>query len=282
MTLHTAAAFCHQQMGGNNAGIVIQSQDLTTLQKQSIATQANYSETVFISTSPKADYRLEYYTPVEQVELCGHATIAAFTLLHNQGLKAGTYTIDTLAGILKITIDNDGTIWMQQCNPTFYETYHIDDFQRIFPHLSVHSELPIQAVSTGLKDILFPIDTPEQLHNLQPRFDEMARFSQTHGVVGIHAFALTGHHNPIAICRNFAPLYGIDEESATGTSNCALACYLHKYHTPLHRYHFLQGITMGHTSAIDVLVESAHCQIQQVMVGGISKILEERNIQILS
>lgn len=280
--LYTVAAFCHQQDGGNNAGIVIHTGNLTTKQKQYIATLANYSETVFITASSKADYRLEYFTPVEEVELCGHATIAAFTLLRQQGLKSGNYTIDTLAGILGITIDDGGTIWMQQCCPTFYETYHLNDFESIFPGLSVHTPLPIQAVSTGLKDILFPIDSPQQLDALQPDFEEMALFSKTHRVVGIHAFALTGHSTPIAICRNFAPLYGIDEESATGTSNCALACYLHRYHTAMPHYQFLQGITMRHTSAIKVHIESKHNQIERVMVGGEGKIIEERIITIPS
>ena len=47
--------------------------------------------------------------------------------------------------------------------------------------------------------------------------------------VGYHVFALESLHGADANCRNFAPLYDIPEESATGTSNGALGCYLYHY-----------------------------------------------------
>lgn len=50
--------------------------------------------------------------------------------------------------------------------------------------------------------------------------------SQKYGVIGMHLFALSEEN---IICRNFAPLYDIDEEAATGTSNGALACYLYHH-----------------------------------------------------
>lgn len=77
-----------------------------------------------------------------------------------------------------------------------------------------------------------------------------------------------GGTDPVAVCRNFAPLYGIPEESATGTSNCALACYLHRYGHPASRYRFLQGVTMGRTSAIEVRLSNGEQGVLQVFVGG--------------
>ncbi|GMA68163.1 hypothetical protein GCM10025884_17900 [Leuconostoc gelidum subsp. gelidum] len=77
---------------------------------------------------------------------------------------------------------------------------------------------------------MVPIKSTKYLQQLDPNFNVMTELSKEQNVIGVHAFALEeGKDNITAICRNFAPLYDIDEESATGTSNCALACYLFKY-----------------------------------------------------
>lgn len=266
--VHIVYAFRHQGAGGNGAGVVLDGAGLSRQQKMDIAARVGLSETAFVTPSPKADYHLEYFTPVDEVDLCGHATIATFLLLHRQGLAPGRYTIDTRAGVLQMIIDPDGTVWMQQCCPAFFDTYPAADFMDCIPGIQAVPGLPIQAVSTGLKDILLPVASVDQLYQLQPDFEAMARLNRQQGVVGIHAFALTGGTDPVAVCRNFAPLYGIPEESATGTSNCALACYLHRYGHPASRYRFLQGVNMGCTSAIEVRLSNGEQGVLQVFVGG--------------
>lgn len=268
-------AFCHQGQGGNGAGIALGHSSLSPSEKCAIAAQIGLSETVFIGGSSKADFRLEYFTPVDEVELCGHATIAAFVLLQSLGLEPGSYSIETRSGVLQVEVSPQGTIWMQQCLPTFHEKYLPTDFQEALPNARPHPNLPIQAVSTGLKDILFPIESVEVLEQLTPDFEAMAQLNERQQVVGIHAFALTGGDNPIAFCRNFAPRYGIPEESATGTSNCALACYLHQYYRQAEAYRFLQGTTMGCTSAIDVRLRTDNGHITKVQVGGNGQIIKQ-------
>lgn len=266
--VYVVDAFRYQGAGGNGAGVVLDGAGLSRQQKMDIAARVGLSETAFVSPSDQADFQLEYFTPVEEVDLCGHATIATFSLMYQQGLSAGSYTISTRVGVLQIQVDSDGTIWMEQCCPTFFDTYPISDFAACMPGAKAVEGLPIQAVSTGLKDILFPVASMAELEALQPDFDAMARLNKRQGVVGIHAFALTSGVNPIAVCRNFAPLYGIKEESATGTSNCALACYLHHYGYRANRYCFLQGVTMGRTSAIEVRLEQVNDIVNRVFVGG--------------
>lgn len=270
---HIVNAFCHQGQGGNGAGVVLNADTLTRQQKLHIATKVGLSETAFVSKSSCADFKIEYFTPVDQVQLCGHATIATFVLLRAQGLAARSYTIETLSGVLTVQVSPDGTVWMQQCLPTFHQSYQPEALSHLFANLPSHPTLPIQVVSTGLKDILLPVASVQQLHQLQPHFEAMAAFSQRQDVVGIHAFAITGRRQPVAVCRNFAPRFGIDEECATGTSNCALACYLHRYHKPLHRYQFLQGLTMSRPSAVEVRLETDGNQINRVLVGGVGSIL---------
>lgn len=267
-------AFCHQGQGGNGAGVVLEADGLTRQQKLDLAARVGLSETAFVSKSALADFRLEYFTPVSEVDLCGHATIATFTLLKELGLASGGYTIDTCAGVMQMEVEADGRVWMQQCRPTFHEVYDFSDFGDCMPGLCAHPSLPIQAVSTGLKDIMFPVSSLAELDSLCPDFEAMSHLNERQDVVGIHAFALTGEDDPVAVCRNFAPRYGIPEESATGTSNCALACYLYHYHRQAAHFRFLQGLTMNRPSAIEVRLEAKGGNIERVFVGGVGRVLD--------
>lgn len=275
-------AFCNDKRGGNGAGVVLCSAVLERNIKLQIAAEIGYSETVFVREEGGGVFHLEYFTPVEEVDLCGHATIAAFSLLHEQGLPQGRYAIQTRAGGLFVDVTNDGKIFMQQCSPTFHERYTVDVFASCLPVDYYNASLPIQAVSTGLKDILFPIDSVEHLRSITPDFEAMAKLNKQQGVVGIHAFALTKDGDAVAECRNFAPLYGINEESATGTSNCALACYLHRYYEPRTHYRFMQGVNMQQTSAIEVMLQAQQGVIQEVKVGGYGLITGTRTVTIES
>ncbi|MGE1166805.1 PhzF family phenazine biosynthesis protein, partial [Peribacillus simplex] len=89
--------------------------------KMAIAKQLGYAETAFISESEIADYKIEYFTPKEEVDLCGHATIGSFTILmHLNKLFKNRYTIETNSGVLTITIKED-IIFMEQNEPIFYD-----------------------------------------------------------------------------------------------------------------------------------------------------------------
>lgn len=272
---YTVYAFCKGNEGGNAAGVVLDCDHYSDVQKQNIATEIGYSETVFVCKSAIADWQLSYFTPVEEVPLCGHATIAAFVLMKKLDiLLAGTYHIETKAGIFEVRVGVDGEILMEQQTPLFYEFYEPSIFANCLPSEWCDNKMKIQAVSTGLKDIMMPIDTKEHLAKLQPNFIEMAALNSKQDVVGIHAFTLNAEEGITAICRNFAPRFGINEESATGTSNCALACYLFHHWKQQNTYTFEQGRNMGMTSKIVVKIESKEGEIIKVMVGGSGRVID--------
>lgn len=94
-----------------------------------------------------------------------------------------------------------------------------------------------------------------------PNFKEISILSKEMKCISIHCFALTESdidNAPTAVCRNFAPLYSINEEAATGTSNCALACYLHNLGIRPQRYIFEQGHNLSSVSRIIVELKTAH------------------------
>ena len=277
--VYVTAAFSKDNKGGNKAGVVLGRSELTSVQKAAIAKEMGYSETAFVLDSDKADFKLQYFTPTEEVPLCGHATIAAFSTLKLLNmLDKPDCTIETEAGILNIHIKDDGLILMEQNRPAYLEVLDSDIFTGCIERNFIDHRFPIQIVSTGLNDVMLPVDSVEHLEQLSPDFEMIANMSKEKEVVGVHAFTIIKESDVTAICRNFAPLYGIDEESATGTANCALACYLFKYYKQQSQYVFEQGHNMGDISRIVVNLSYHENVIDSVFVGGYGYLLGKKSL----
>lgn len=279
--VYVTAAFSKDNKGGNKAGVVLVRSELTSVQKAAIAKEMGYSETAFVLDSDKADFKLQYFTPTEEVPLCGHATIAAFSTLKLLNmLDKPDCTIETEAGILNIHIKDDGLILMEQNRPAYLEVLDSDIFTGCIERNFIDHRFPIQIVSTGLNDVMLPVDSVEHLEQLSPDFEMIANMSKEKEVVGVHAFTIIKESDVTAICRNFAPLYGIDEESATGTASCALACYLFKYYKQQSQYVFEQGHNMGDISRIVVNLSYHENVIDSVFVGGYGYLLGKRSLPV--
>jgi len=280
--VYVASAFSKDNVGGNKAGLVFDRPDLSSVQKMAIAKKLGYAETAFITSSSVADFCLEYFTPTEEVPLCGHATIGTFAILNLLNkLSKNNYTIETKSGVLSIKVDSDGMVFMEQNTPTFFNELSLDLFNDCLDVNSINDKLPIQIVSTGLRDIMVPIKSTKYLQQLDPNFNVMTELSKEQNVIGVHAFALEeGEGNLTAICRNFAPLYDIDEESATGTSNCALACYLFKYVEKKSQYIFEQGYNLNSPSRIVVNLKTHDDMIDAVFVGGYGYLVEKKSLSV--
>lgn len=279
--VYVAVAFSKDAKGGNKAGVVLGRSELTSVQKAAIAKEMGYSETAFVLDSDKADFKLQYFTPTEEVPLCGHATIAAFSTLKLLNmLDKPDCTIETEAGILNIHIKDDGLILMEQNRPAYLEVLDSDIFTGCIERNFIDHRFPIQIVSTGLNDVMLPVDSVEHLEQLSPDFEMIANMSKEKEVVGVHAFTIIKESDVTAICRNFAPLYGIDEESATGTANCALACYLFKYYKQQSQYVFEQGHNMGDISRIVVNLSYHENVIDSVFVGGYGYLPGKRSLPV--
>ena len=268
-------SFAKSSSGGNPAAIVLNSDNLSEDIMQKIAKTINFSETAFVSNSNYANFKVRFFTPNEEVDLCGHATIGTFSiLLSNKIITPGLYNQETKAGILDVEVKSDSSIMMNQSLPIFYEEipkYEIANSLNISVD-DIEDDIPIQIVSTGLRDIIIPIKNLSILTSIKPNFKKIIDISKKYNVVGYHAFSLESIHNSTAHCRNFAPLYDILEESATGTSNGALACYLYKYekinNTQINNLKFEQGYCMEKPSEIKVSLVTEGKNILQVKVGG--------------
>lgn len=266
------SAFSKAGKGGNPAGVVFDAGSLTEENMQQTAAEVGYSETAFVMPSDKADYRVRFFTPNAEVDLCGHATIATFSTMLSRGLvKPGMITQETKAGLLKLDLKEDNSVIMQQASPEFYD---MPDEEAILRSLGLsldarHETLHIQIVSTGLRDLFIPLKSMAHLAGINPDFARIKEISKRMDVSGYHVFVLDAPDGYTAACRNFAPLYDIPEESATGTSSGALASYLWKHKavdTP--EMVFIQGVEMGSPSEIQAKLIVDDNEIKEVWVGG--------------
>lgn len=261
MLLLIADAFTGETFGGNPAGVAVLNSEKAFPDEsfmKKLAAELKHSETAFVLPLGGGRFKLRYFTPAAEVDLCGHATIASFTVLKDIGLAAdGTYIAETKAGTIDISIDGD-TVLMSMAEPqiirgfsdsesaSFYEAFGLSLADR--PAL-----LSPEAVSTGLPDIMLPVKDRQSLFALKPDFPKISELSKQYDVVGFHVFSLGTAKDITAECRNFAPLYGIDEEAATGTSNGALTYYLFKRGLSSENKlnTFLQGEALGRPSVIN-------------------------------
>lgn len=298
-TVYIVNAFTHNDMGGNKAGVVIDCDDLSSSDMASIAKDVNLSETAFITKSKcnDYDYEVRFFTPSTEVDLCGHATIATFYTLAKLGfIKPNTNPVKlkqkTLAGILDIEVyfdeDKVSYVLMTQTNPKFYS--YIDDEKELCDILGISKEdagiegyqLKPMIISTGLKDIMLPVKSLDALKRITPDFQALKEYTDKLNLVGLHAFSLETENPESSVAtRNFGPSVGIDEESATGTSNGALCSYIMKHNildfTDTLTISCEQGYYMDNPSEIICKGESVDNDYI-IKVGGVGSI--EKTIEV--
>ena len=259
MRLYIADAFTVQRFSGNQAGVALLGEEDFPQEDmmRALAGELKHSETAFVRQTGERAFHIRYFTPAEEVDLCGHATIAAFTVLRETGVAApGRYALYTRSGELEIELGG-ACVWMDMAAPRDGREFSQEEQAGLYAAygLSLDSRpegLAPQAVSTGLLDILLPVKDRAALDGAVQDEAEVTRISREYGVVGVHMFCPEREGNITARCRNFAPLYAIPEEAATGTSNGALTYYLYRRGLIVvgGENRFLQGEAMGKPSEI--------------------------------
>lgn len=276
MRLFIVDAFTARKFSGNQAGVALLGEDAWPEEgfMQALAAELKHSETAFVKANGERSFRVRYFTPEGEVDLCGHATIATFTVLREEGvIGPGTYNASTLAGELAIQVSEEA-VWMDMAPPVEARTFTDQEAAELYAAYGLslsHKPEGYQpkAVSTGLRDILLPVKSLEALDAAVQDEAEVTRLSKMYEVVGVHMFWPCLDGEAACHCRNFAPLYAIPEEAATGTSNGALTYYLYRYGkvSPGAENRFVQGEKMGKPSEILSRLEERDGTVK-VLIGG--------------
>jgi PhzF family phenazine biosynthesis protein len=201
-------AFTDRLFAGNPAAVVPLERWLPDATMQAIALENNLSETAYLVARGE-HFALRWFTPTREVDLCGHATLAAaFVVYGSLGFTADRICFDTASGELAVTRDG-AWLWM--------------DFPADRP---VPAEAPA-ALAQGLGamprevlgavDYLAVYDNEEEVHALTPDFRTLAQLDRR-GVI-----ATARGRDTDFVSRFFAPKFGIDEDPVTGSAHCTLA-----------------------------------------------------------
>ncbi|WP_261905406.1 PhzF family phenazine biosynthesis protein [Vibrio fortis] len=278
-------AFTKDGGGGNPAGVVLNGGRLNDEDKLHIAQIIGYSETAFVSRDVEVDFEVSFFTTTGEVDFCGHATLATFSVLHQKGFIAdGQYRQRTKSGVLPVSVNALGEVTMDQALPTFgriFSNSEMSGLIRLEEQALESISFPAQVVSTGLPDLIIQVPKGYQ-DKLNIDEAKLIEFSKEYELVGAHVFELSEDTEVTASCRNFAPLFGISEESATGSASGALACYLDKYLALEHSRSFVfeQGRAMGSLSQIFASVESNEHGVQRVKVSGVANVMGSKIVSL--
>ncbi len=230
-------AFTSTPHTGNPAGVVLNADALNERQMQSIAREMNLSETAFVlsPTRPDADVRIRWFTPQTEVPLCGHATVASFHALAEDGelgmKKPGSYTfsLETASGILPVDVQVDPLsigVMLGLKIPTFERVMHYKiDLVRV---LNISLSEFDNRIPIIRSDYLFvPVKRLHTLFTMKPNFITMTNFLNSRKLQGICIFTTeTVDRNSAVHSRFFAPNVGINEDPVTGSAHGPLAVHL--------------------------------------------------------
>jgi len=210
ITLYQIDAFASKLFEGNPAAVCPLDAWLTDEIMQSIAAENNLSETAFFV--PKGNgYHIRWFTPVSEVDLCGHATLAsAYVLFNILGYKKDKIEFDSNSGILAVTKANEWLVMDFPAQPPV----SCDIPKEI---IKAFDRAPIECLKS--EDFIVVFEREIDIESANPDFEQLKKL----GLRGVIITAKSTRYDFVA--RFFAPNYGIPEDPVTGSAYTQLAPY---------------------------------------------------------
>lgn len=210
LPLYQIDAFTDQLFGGNPAAVCPLEAWLPEETMQAIARENNLSETAFLVQEAKG-WRIRWFTPVAEVRLCGHATLASgWVYFHHLHPDVQEVVFDSLSGPLSVSRDGDLLTLdfpLQKAEP-------VATPENLAAALGAE---PLEVLAAD--DWLIRLDSEETVRNLQPDLSLLRKVDR-------RAVIVTAAGNDCDfVSRFFAPKYGIDEDPVTGSAHTKLIPY---------------------------------------------------------
>ncbi len=283
----TVDVFTDRIFGGNQLAVFPQADGLTDHEMQSIAREMNLSETTFVFPPEDAGNtcKVRIFTPGEELPFAGHPTLGTAHVLVASGAVAASggpteVVLEEGVGPVRVSVSKRGprltfaqlsAPQMPEFGPTPPAAEDLAAILSTSPS-AIAADEPIQAVSSGVPMLFLPIAKLEAMARLQVN---RTLWNETLGDFWARAvFAWTRetvHADSDVHARMFAPLFGIEEDPATGAAAAALAGYLGVREGPATgtvRWRVEQGLEMGRPSFLDVEADKRDGEIVAVRVGG--------------
>ena len=224
MRIRIVDAFTDRPFAGNPAGVVILGGDHFPAEDrmQRLAAEVNLSETAFAhplaaGADDDAGWALRWFTPVTEVNLCGHATLATAHVLHTTGTASGTIRFRTCSGVLAATAAADGTITLD------FPTARLTAEPDTAPARAALGADVLSAHGSGpnVDDLLVELADEKTVRALAPDLAAVAALPYRGVIVTAAAEDPSAGYDFVS--RFFGPAVGIDEDPVTGSAHTVLA-----------------------------------------------------------
>ncbi|EGX56683.1 oxidoreductase [Streptomyces zinciresistens K42] len=226
MRIRIVDAFTDRPFAGNPAGVVLLDgfpgpdgfPDDGRL--QNVAMEVNHAETAFAHRLPPggtADWALRWFTPVAEVAMCGHATLATAHVLHTTGAHEGPVRFRTRSGVLTAVPGEDGSITLD------FPTAPLTAVELPEGVAGALGARPLAAFDTGpyVGDLLVELADEEAVRSLAPDPRSLGAYSARGLIATARAEDPARGYDYVSRC--FFPNLGIDEDPVTGSAHTALA-----------------------------------------------------------
>ncbi len=270
------ASFAESFDGGNPAGVVVSSQPLATRTAQRIASVLGMPTTGFAlddQATAAGAASVRFFTPVREIEACGHATIALATaLVESEIWRWGEETrVRTRGGEFPLRL-RQGKVEMEQGRRILVGCdLDWSDVEAALGPVRKHIDLPLAIAGTGLRHLIVPLADLAALQEIALDGARIAALAKRAAADTICVWARASEHH--FRMRDLCAAIGAIEEPASGTTSGALAFYLAEQAQLASRELVVeQGVEMGRPSRIEVVVRSSdrltvRGQAQKVLEG---------------
>jgi PhzF family phenazine biosynthesis protein len=297
LIIYQIDSFTKEKFKGNPAGVVLNADGLNDDQMQQIARELNNSETAFLLSPDdnKCDGVIRYFTPLKEVPICGHATIAAmYAKALEENLDSCILKYKTRVGILPFEVikqNEDYQVIMTQGKFELSPEFDDEMNQKLLSALGIDKsdrdmKCPIQIASTGHSKVMIGIKSREKLNSLIPNFSDLALLSKQINCNGYFVFTFdTGNKEILSLGRMFAPAVGINEDPVTGNANGPLGGYLVQNKIVIHNgivFEFSggQGEKINRFGTINVKVQIENDKPELIQIKGNAVVVFKTEIEI--
>lgn len=265
--------------GGNPAGVVLDPPPLSPEEMTRTAVRLNpVSETAFVGQPRDGVYPLRYFAPGGEVQLCGHATAAAYGALALAG-RLGELPAEVRStapgGDVRGTVEREGdgvVVWMDM--PVARQVPLELDVEAVadavgLPYEVMASRPPAAVEDVGIRVALLPVADLAALDAMRPDFPRLRRLGAPDRIIVFYPFVFDADAARVR-ARSFAPAVDIDEDPATGTAAASLGAYLAREWLveETAELRIRQGEAMGRPSELRLRVEHDDGTPTAIRVGG--------------
>lgn len=240
LDFHQVDVFTDRALGGNALAVFPTAKGLKTQRMQALARETNLSETTFITArdNERRIYTVRIFTPFREVAFAGHPTIGTAWLLFAELPKRRTQlTLKLQVGHVPVEIDRRARLPLIYFTPPLVTAGAVvDDVEllaRLYGLKSGELDLgrsPAQIVTFGISFLITPVKSREIMERVQIGIPALRELHKRYGCDLLTVFCLDAYQRgSMASTRVFAPLHGVAEDPATGSSASCLAWYLRSH-----------------------------------------------------